>query len=160
MTFSKRHPQPSRQRRRLLLAGLSGFVASVCGWSRDVLAAMRPRQAFVAEELDAALIVLFGDRLLEPSTAITVGVADLAENGAVVPVKVQATLAGVRAVTLLGSKNPVPLIARFEFPRGGDGFVATRVKLADSSDVIAVVETTDGIFTAKKFVEVTVGGCG
>ena len=122
--------------------------------------ATRPSAAFQAETLGATLGELYGDRTPVVSDAIKVITADLAENGAVVPVKIETTLAGPRTITIIASKNPVPLVATFILGATTAGFVATRVKLAESCEVIAVIETADGLFKASKAIEVTIGGCG
>ena len=66
----------------------------------------------------------------------------------------------MRTIAIIATKNPVPLVATFVCSPRTRAFVATRIKLAESCDVIAVVETDDGCFRARKAVEVTIGGCG
>ena len=85
--------------------------------------------------------------------------AELAENGAVVPVKVETDFTTASSITLIATKNPVPLVAQFKFSERVVPFVATRVKLAESSDIIAVIDTPQGLFKAHRHVEVTIGGC-
>jgi sulfur-oxidizing protein SoxY len=44
---------------------------------------------------------------------------------------------------------------------GVGGYVSTRVKMGKTSEVLAVVQTNDGkVYSAKKSVKVTLGGCG
>ena len=57
-------------------------------------------------------------------------------------------------------KNPNPLSARFQVNPGVAANTSTRIKMGESSDVIAAVETADGVFVTRKNVKVTIGGCG
>ena len=120
----------------------------------------RPVAAFQTEEFGPTLDALFGTREIATSDAIHIRAADLAENGAVVPVKVETDFERAKSITLLASKNPVPLIAQFVFADNVQPYVATRVKLAESSELIAIVDTDSGPLMAAKFIEVTIGGCG
>jgi sulfur-oxidizing protein SoxY len=151
-------------KRRSLLKSCSVAVLAMShsGWFyvRQALAVERPKDAFAESELDAAIRGLFGSEPITETDEIKLGIAELAENGAVVPVKVNTTLTGVESITLFGEKNPVPLIAQFHFHADNPGFVATRIKMAESSNVIAVVRAKGKLYSGKKFVEVTVGGCG
>lgn len=76
------------------------------------------------------------------------------------PVKVTAALDNVQSITVLVEKNPYPLIGRFALSPDAGGFVATRIKMGESSDIIAVVLADGTPYSARKFVEVTEGGCG
>lgn len=120
----------------------------------------RPVAAFRADSVAATLAELYPGQQIMDSDDVRVAAADLAENGAVVPIKVTTTLAQVRSISLIASANPVPLVATFVCGPRTDGFVATRIKLAESCDVVAVVETAHGCYRAQKSIEVTIGGCG
>ncbi len=149
---------PSISRRRLLAAFIGGLLASPLGWAAALMA--RPVAAFRADTVAATLAELYpGQRIIE-SDAVRVAAADLAENGAVVPIKVTTELTDLRSISLIASANPVPLVATFVCAPRTQGFVATRIKLAESCDVVAVVETAQGCYRAQKSIEVTIGGCG
>ena len=151
-----------RAPRRAFLRGLLGAALACLARVPEVLAAARgrPDAAFAAEALDAALVALYGAASYPTSDRIRIGVAKLAENGAVVPVKVEVDLPHVEEIALFASRNPVPLVARFSFGPRTRPFVATRIKLKETSDVIAVVRTREGLSMARAAVAVTVGGCG
>jgi sulfur-oxidizing protein SoxY len=86
---------------------------------------------------------------------------DIAENGAVVPIAVSTTLAGVKRIAFLVEKNPTTLAGVFEFTDAVETSVATRIKMGQSSNVLAVAIMGDGkVFYAQKDVKVTLGGCG
>ncbi len=95
------------------------------------------------------------------SRDVTLTAPDIAENGAVVPIAVASTAAGVRTLLILVDKNPNTLAASFDVSDAVESNFSTRVKMGQSSDVFAVAITGDGrALFAKKEVKVTLGGCG
>lgn len=141
---------------RLLALGALPWLAA-----RTALAAhQRPTRAFAAEELALALRELFGTDDIPESPKVRIGVARLAENGAVVPVKVDVDLPHVDEITLLATRNPVPLVGRFTLGPRTRPFIAARIKLAETSEVIAIARSGNELLMARAAVEVTVGGCG
>lgn len=156
----------SSRRRKLLKAFTIGLgsmslpgLASAAGELLKGVLSKRPREAFMQESTDSTLQALFGTTDIPDSGKLRVIASELAENGAVVPVKVETDFESARSITLIASKNPVSLVAQFLFSERVRPFVATRVKLAESSDIIAVIDTPDGLFKARRYVEVTIGGC-
>ena len=117
------------------------------------------RPAFMATAVADALKAL-GIGNPAKSDAISFKAPDIAENGAAVPVEVESTLPKTRSILLLVEKNPHVMSASFQFPEGTDPYVATRVKVAESSVIHAVVTTDDGAFYTTRLVKVTLGGCG
>jgi sulfur-oxidizing protein SoxY len=93
-------------------------------------------------------------------TQISIDVPDLVENGAVVPVEVTSDLPGAQSIYIVSEANPFPLVARLDFPEGTVPFIATRIKVAQSCNIYAVVRTGDQFVWASKGTQVTVGGCG
>jgi sulfur-oxidizing protein SoxY len=93
------------------------------------------------------------------SAAIVLDVPDLVENGAFVPVSVSTTLANVQQIALLVEHNPNPLAALFTIPAGTAPQLATRIKMAQSSTVFALVQADGQWRQARKAVTVIVGGC-
>jgi sulfur-oxidizing protein SoxY len=145
--------------RRLFLKG-SVALAALLALPRAILAAAWPEKAFGATEAGGALRELFGSDQVTPSSEITLVAPEIAENGAVVPVTVETTLANVQSVSLVVEKNPRPLAVSFEIPPGTLPNVACRIKMGQTSPVMAVVKTDAGLFSASKEVKVTIGGCG
>ncbi|MDD3592105.1 MAG: thiosulfate oxidation carrier protein SoxY [Sulfurovum sp.] len=101
------------------------------------------------------------------STKVELIVPEIAENGAVVPVKVNVDHPMeendyVKAIHVLGKENGNSRCADVMLtPMNGKGYFATRVKLAKTQEVVALVELSDGSFiSASKSVKVTIGGCG
>ena len=119
------------------------------------------KAAFDAKTLGDALKALGASGAPEASGSVTLTAPDIAENGAVVPLAVASSLAGVKQLVLLVEKNPNALVAVFNVSPEVDASFATRAKMGQSSDVYAVAVTTDGkALYAKKEVKVTLGGCG
>ena len=145
--------------RRLLLKG-GVALAALAALPRTLLAAVWPEKAFAATEADAAMSTLFGTNQPTPSDQITLKVPEIAENGAVVPVTISTTLANVESISIVVENNPRPLAASFEIPAGTLPGVSSRIKMGETSDVIAVVKTDAGLYSTSKQVKVTIGGCG
>ncbi|TEU20342.1 MAG: thiosulfate oxidation carrier protein SoxY [Gammaproteobacteria bacterium] len=84
----------------------------------------------------------------------------IAENGAVVPLTVDASnMEGATNVSIYVKNNGTPLAASFNLS-GAQGYVSTRVKMGKTSPVTALV-TAGGVTTAiTSEVKVTIGGCG
>ncbi len=120
----------------------------------------RNAEAFAATGADAAIAKLLDSKTPAPSADITLKVPDIAENGAVVPVTVTTTIADVRRISLIINENPNPLSASFRILPGAVADISTRIKMGQSSDVQAIVETDSGAFVTSKNVKVTIGGCG
>jgi sulfur-oxidizing protein SoxY len=79
----------------------------------------------------------------------------------VVPVGASTTLAGAKRILLLVEKNPSMLAALFDVTDAVEPNISTRVKMGQSSNVIAVVITADNkVLFAQKEIKVTLGGCG
>lgn len=152
-------------KRRVFLKGTmaSGAVAVAVGAGllspRQVLAAW-PKSAFEAKDVSGAMNGLFGSDLAPASKDIEVDAPDIAENGAVVPVKVKTSLSNVESISIISEKNPTPLVAKFNMTDKTEGHISTRIKMGQSSNVIAVVKAGGKLYSARKEVKVTIGGCG
>ena len=145
--------------RRLFLQG-SIALAAILAIPRAVVAAAWPEKAFKSDAASGALTALFGTDQATPSSAITLSAPEIAENGAVVPLSVETTLENVQSVSIVVEKNPRPLAISFEIPPGTLPNVACRIKMGQTSEVMAVVKTDSGLFSTSKEVKVTIGGCG
>ncbi len=152
------------QRRTFLKGSLAGTAVAVAVGAglltpRAVLAAW-PKSAFEAKKIDDALAKLFGSADNTPSDKITIKAPDIAENGAVVPVSVKANIDGVESIAILAAKNANPLTSNFTLGANALPNVSTRIKMGKTSDVIAVVKAGGKVYSARKNVKVTIGGCG
>lgn len=139
-------------------AALSALLAGTGLFPTYALAFNAP--AFEAKNLNDALKAL-GAGAPVASKDVTLTAPDIAENGAVVPMGVATTLAGVKQLLLLVEKNPNALVAVFNVNDSVEANMTTRAKMGQSSDVYAVAVMNDGkAFFTKKEVKVTLGGCG
>jgi sulfur-oxidizing protein SoxY len=125
--------------------------AALAAWSKE---------AFAAKDVNSALSSLLGSSSLAASDKIKIKAPDIAENGAVVPISVSTTIAGVESINLLVEKNQLPLAASFVLGAGALGDVSTRIKMGKTSSVIAVVKAGGKLHSTGKEVKVTIGGCG
>ncbi len=152
-------------RRELIRRGgtLGAFVvvlaAGVGRTGRAIAAAVWNQNAFSAKSVDEVVKALGGTSASE-STDISMTLPEIAENGAVVPVVIESKLPNTRSISVLAEKNPSALSATFDIPEGTDAYVGTRIKVAATSTVYALVKTDGGFFVTGKQVKVTLGGCG
>jgi len=77
-----------------------------------------------------------------------------------VPVEVTSHLAGAQTLYVIAEANPYPMVARFNVPEGTDPYLATRIKVAQSCNIYAVVRSGEQLYWAAKATQVTIGGCG
>ena len=118
------------------------------------------KAAFEAKNVDDVLKALGVAKPVE-SKDVNLTAPDIAENGAVVPIAASTSLPNVTQLVFMIEKNPTTLAGSFEFTDAVEPSVATRVKMAQTSNVIAVALPADGrALFAKKEVKVTLGGCG
>jgi len=79
----------------------------------------------------------------------------------VVPVSAACALPGVKRLLILVEKNPNALAAMFDITDAVEANIATRVKMGQTSNVMAVAVMADGkVLYAQKEIKVTLGGCG
>jgi sulfur-oxidizing protein SoxY len=116
------------------------------------------RKAFETKSLNEALDAL-GGLIAEESTLITLTAPDVAENGALVPVTVESTLSDVEQISILADRNPTMLVAHYTLPKGTDAYLSTRIRMAETSNVIVLVKAGGRFLRASKQVKVTAGGC-
>jgi sulfur-oxidizing protein SoxY len=116
------------------------------------------KQAFEGKSLDDVIKALGGGGT-EKSAAINFTAPDIAENGAVVPLTIATTLKASQ-MAIIVEKNPTALSGIFYFPEGAEPFVSTRVKMAQTSNVLALVKVEQKWYFTSKEVKVTLGGCG
>jgi len=150
------------QTRREMLAGSAAVAAALI--AAGVLPAQAQtawnKAAFDAKAIDDVLKALGAAKPVE-SKDVMLGAPDIAENGAVVPISASSSLPDVKRLVFLVEKNPTTLAGSFELTDTVETNVATRIKMAQTSNVYAVAMLGDGrTLYAKKEVKVTLGGCG
>lgn len=147
--------EPTR-RETLALAAIASLAAFLA-----------PRMAMADEQAVAAEIKkLYGDKKFD-SGKIKLDVPEIAENGLVVPVNVEVESPmteqdHVKAVHVFADGNPAPGVVSYRFtPACGKASASTRMRLAQTQNIICIAEMSDGkLFMTKSNVKVTIGGCG
>ena len=145
--------------RRSVVAGAVAAAAMVGGFGGRAMAAP-------TTHYDEALAAVLDGREAAVGE-IAIEAPEVAENGNMVPVTIAVespmTAADhVRRITLLSTRNPVALVARYHLtPMNGRALVSSRIRLSETQDIVAVAELADGsLRRASRLVRVTVGGCG
>ena len=152
--------------RRKLLQGTSGMavmsLAMAAGLFKPSSAWAQQgwnKAAFDTKSLNDAVKAMGGAGATETKD-ITITSPDIAENGAVVPFTISSKLPKTETMAVLVEKNPNILAANFTIPDGTEPWVNTRVKMGQTSNVIALVKADGKYYYATKEVKVTLGGCG
>ena len=129
--------------------------------------AARSRPALAAKNDSEELIKKFTGGKTATEGRVRLDLPEIAENGNTVPmtVSVESPMTEqsyVSDVLIVADGNPRGGIATFHFsPASGVAEANTRIRLAETQNVIAVAKMNDGsFFTASKQVKVTIGGCG
>ena len=153
----------------LKLLGLAGVTAGAAALGIVPSLQVAPLGAVQPEEtVEATLKRLFGNRTLNAAgDKIKLELPLIAENGAVVPIKVDADLPMeasnyVKSIYIITDKNRRPLNAKVNFtPDSGKAYFAANLRLGQSGNVRAIAEMSDGtLYQAMQDVKVTRGGCG
>lgn len=153
----------NQTRRQVMKIGAGAAVAGAASGLLPVVARAADAPGwnaalFAAKSLDEVAKILGATPTASGDVSI-VG-PDIAENGAVVPVGVKAAAAGVTMVGFVVANNPTALVAMFNLGDNAEADVATRIKMAKTSDVYAIAQVGDKLLYAKKEIKVTLGGCG
>ena len=118
------------------------------------------------DDVAAEIKKLYGDKPIAAGK-IKLDLPSIAENGLVVPLnfEVESPMTDkdyVKAVHFFADGNPNPQLANFHFSALAPKAAAQiRIRLAQTQNIVAVAEMSDGkLYTAKKEVKVTIGGCG
>lgn len=146
-------------RRQFVLGGVTLAVLAAL----PAMPALAQAQAKAADELVKKIV---GDaKPIEGK--LVIDMPEIAENGNTVPftLSVDSPMTEkdhVKAIHMISTLNPQPNVVTFRFsPTSGAAKAASRMRLIDTQDVIAVAELSDGKFLmSRRAVKVTVGGCG
>jgi sulfur-oxidizing protein SoxY len=166
-TMNKSPDAPDSARRMILKGAVAGGLAGL-GLTGGMLTPVYadadakewPANAFKEKDEAAVLKGLYGKSAATASDKINLDAPEIAENGAVVPIAVTSALPKVTGIAILVLENPNILAAAYKIPDGTEAAAASRLKMAKTSKVVAIVESDGKLFSATKEVKVTVGGCG
>jgi sulfur-oxidizing protein SoxY len=151
-------PNNSTRRQFLGLAGSAAVIGAV------PIVTLRPAEATPAM-LASAIRNVVGEAEVRTGK-VKLDVPPLVENGNTVPMTVSVSNPMtpddyVRSIHVFNEKNPQPNIGNFYLgPRAGRAQVSTRIRLADSQKIVAIVRLSDGSFwSASVDVVVTLAAC-
>lgn len=150
------------RRAGLQAAGAAGIYAALVS-----IGALKPSSATAASMEDAfktkgvkGTLEAMGIKDAAKSDQVVLVAPDIAENGAVVPIKMSSKLPKTEMMALLVEKNPNALAGAYEMVGDANPAVSMRIKMGQSSDVVALVKADGKYYMASKEVKVTLGGCG
>ncbi|PHM18521.1 MAG: thiosulfate oxidation carrier protein SoxY [Sulfuricurvum sp. PD_MW2] len=154
--------------RRSFLKGFGAAAACAIAIPQVVSAADEKKNGGPNEmSYETAVSAITGGKALVASAKVKMEAPEIAENGAVVPVKItvdspMSEKDYVKAIHVLASKNGNVRCANIYLtPANGEAYFGTRIKLGGTQDVVAIAEMSDGTFlSTKQNVKVTIGGCG
>lgn len=143
-------------RRQVMIATASAALGSVAY-----------REAWATPDEVAAEIKKITEGRPVADGRIKLDLPSIAENGQVVPLgfEIESPMTEadyVRSLHIFGDGNPNPQVATFHFtPSLPKASGQIRMRLAQTQNVIAIAVMSNGaLFTARKEVKVTIGGCG
>ena len=143
-----------------LAAGAAGVAAAAGLLTPGAVLAAWPKAAFETKNPQDATKAITGGAAVTPSADIKIKAPDIAENGAVVPVTISTGMANVETISLIAEANPFPLISSTVLGEGALPYIASRIKMGKTGNVVALVKAGGKLYSAKKQVKVTIGGCG
>ena len=137
-------------------------LIAAAGWWKpgDAFAAEWNKSAFDTHSLDETMKALGGSAPVPSKDIAFFSTPDIAENGAVVPIGITSNVPKTDSIAILVEKNPNMLAAVFDVPAGTDPSLSTRIKMAQTSNVFALVKADGKYYVASKEIKVTLGGCG
>lgn len=142
-----------KARRRSLLQWLAACMlipwqAVAASWGRSAMEAGRVEHGLQASD---TLVNSWQDEveIIAPASA---------EDGTSIQVEIMSRLPGTEAIALFAEKNPVPLLANFTFSHGAQPYVVTRIRLAQSQSIEAVVKANGRYYKASRHITVASAG--
>jgi sulfur-oxidizing protein SoxY len=137
--MDERSPDPPT--RRLVMFTAAGLA----------LAPFAPPAAATPAAMDEAIRTLVGTATVKRAR-VKLELPPIVENGNTVPLTVavdspMSETDHVTGIHIFNEKNPQPYVAAFDLgPRAGKAVVSTRIRLADSQQVMAIARLSDGSF--------------
>jgi sulfur-oxidizing protein SoxY len=147
--------QDTSPTRRLVLMAAAGFG----------LTPFAPPAAATPAAMEEAIGALVGAAPVKRGK-VKLELPPIVENGNTVPLTVtvdspMSEADHVTGIHIFNEKNPQPYVAAFDLgPRAGKAAVSTRIRLADSQQVVAIARLNDGSFWSDSAdVIVTLAAC-
>lgn len=115
---------------------------------------------FASGSFNDSLTKLFDDQSIIDSNLIEISLPKIAEDGTVVPITISSDLENIGRIYLLIEKNPTPLAAEFELSPAVSVYITTRIKMAESCNVVVIARHGSQLLRRQQWVNVMQGGCG
>ena len=151
----------SDKRRTLIKAGLTVPLLSHIALPAPAAQTAEGSRLLLPPRLLAEARRLYGDEAdnILVTDRLELHAPVIAENGAVVPVRVSGARELVSSLAVLIEQGPSPLGGFFTLYDGVDIPVRLRVRLPKTSDLYLLAQTSQGLLGTKANVKVTIG-CG
>jgi sulfur-oxidizing protein SoxY len=153
-----RHHWNWTRRGLLVAAGNLAGALSAASFTREPAQATTPA-------MNEAIRKVVGESAVRKGK-VELDLPPIIENGNTVPltVSVESPMTEtdhVKAIHVFNEKNPQPNVVTFRFgPRAGRASISTRIRLADSQNVVAIAQMSDGSFWSDSVaVIVTLAAC-
>ena len=145
------------KRRTLLKASLQlGFTGLLFP---GVAIGSYPTRAFLAEQVPEALREVYGTADIGESGKIEIEAPHIASDARMVPVRIKSGFENTESISLVVTGNKSPFTAYFKLYEA-QSFVSTRIRMADSSDLLVIVKADGVLYTNKRPVRVGRNSCG
>ena len=145
------------RRNILQYSSLSAIGACLASFSSSLFAQW-PTASFDSKAFDEAFdLVSAGAQVSEGH--VMIDAPQIADNGASVPIVISTDLEDAESISIFVEKNPRPFISTIYLNNKLESSVSLRVKMRETSDLIALVKSPSGQYMARQTVKVTAGGC-
>lgn len=141
-----------------LIIGLFASISSALLIAPRKAFAAWPSTAFAKRSLKSAIAdISYGPTI--KSTRINITAPNHIENGALVPISITTDIPNIDRISILVDKNTYPLCASFDFHEPCDGYIATRIKMKKTSQVIVVIQAEGKSHQTKKRIKIIKKDC-
>ena len=155
------------RRKALRTLGALGVAGATGALALGAPRSAGAQQLGIQERVEDGVQRVFGNRPLKDGAGLVkLEVPLIAENGAVVPVSVEATSPmtaanHVKHIYIVADRNRIPIVTRATFsPQVGLAYLGATLRLGETGEVRAIVEQSDGtLLQVKREVKVTISGC-
>ncbi|MCP4876824.1 MAG: hypothetical protein GY896_15295 [Gammaproteobacteria bacterium] len=118
-----------------------------------------PTGAFLAKQIPDALQAAFGTADIGESQQIEIEAPHIASDANMVPVRVKSGFDNTESISLVVTGNESPFTAYFKLYEE-QNFVSTRIRMAESGDLLVVVKADGVLHTNQRPIRVGRNSCG
>lgn len=144
------------KRRTLLKAGLGAGISGI--FLPGAALAQYPTRAFLAKETPEALREIFGTADIGDGDRIEIEAPPIAIDAKMVPVRIRSGYDNTESISLVVAGNESPFTAHFKL-YDSQNFVSTRIRMADTGELLVVVKADGVLHTGRRTVRVGRNEC-